>query len=113
MASRFPSPPAAPIMGPMVDVLRILLGVLVVASLVTIAAYVVLFFLAAIWTLIRGPRRDPLREELDQLLAEVLGPRCGGSDSQALAASPGGERAGDAEPGWDAPFSRVAWGRPW
>lgn len=86
----------------MVDVLRILLGVLMVASLATIAAYVVLFFLVAAWTLIRRPPHDPLGEELDQILAEVCESRSARHDTQALATSPGAERAGDA--GREAPF---------
>lgn len=57
----------------MVDVLRILLGVLMVASLVTIIAYVVIFLAVAAWTVLSSSRRDPLADELEDALAEILG----------------------------------------
>ncbi len=54
------------------DVPRVVLGVLVVASLATIAAFVVAFFAVAASTVRRRSRRDPLAEELDLILAEIV-----------------------------------------
>jgi hypothetical protein len=59
----------------MVEILRILLGVLVVASLATIVAYVVVFLGVAAWAVLTRSRRDPLADELDSVLAEIVGPR--------------------------------------
>ena len=64
----------------MVNVLHILLGVLVAASLVTIVAYAVIFVSIAAWTAVghgRSSRRDPLAVELDELLAELWALDCG------------------------------------
>lgn len=58
----------------MVEVLRIVLGVLVVASLATIVAYIVVFFGVAAWTALTSHRRDPLADELDRVLAGIVGP---------------------------------------
>jgi len=57
----------------MIDLLQIVLGVLVVASLATILAYVVIFLSVTVWTVLRhrGSRRDPLADELDAFLAEL------------------------------------------
>jgi len=59
----------------MVEVLRVLLGVLVVASLVTIAVYVLVSMAVAAMTVLGAGRRDQSIDELDQVLAEILGPR--------------------------------------
>ncbi|MDA8357385.1 MAG: hypothetical protein M0Z95_14080 [Actinomycetota bacterium] len=59
----------------MVDVLRIMLAVLVAASLTMIVAYVVVFLGMAAWTVFTSPRRDQLAEDLDRALAEIVGPR--------------------------------------
>lgn len=57
----------------MANVLRIVLGVLMVTSLVTIVAYAVIFFFVAAQTAFerRGSPRDPLADELDGFLAEL------------------------------------------
>jgi len=59
----------------MIDVLQIVLGVLVVASLATVLAYVVIFLSVTAWTVLRhrhrGSQRDPLADELDAFLAEL------------------------------------------
>jgi hypothetical protein len=55
----------------MVNVLDIALGVLIVASLVAIVAYAVIFLAVTAWTALRSPRRDPLTEEFDAFLAEL------------------------------------------
>ncbi|MHB1716999.1 MAG: hypothetical protein ACYCV5_06655 [Acidimicrobiales bacterium] len=57
----------------MIDVLSIVLGVLMVASLATILAYVVIFLSVTAWTVLRhrGSRRDPPADELDVFLAEL------------------------------------------
>lgn len=59
----------------MVEVLRIVLGVLVVVSLATIVAYALVFLAVAAWTVLTASRRDPLADELDRVLAEIVGPR--------------------------------------
>ncbi len=59
----------------MVEMLKIVLGVLVAASLATIVAYVLVFLGVAAWAVITRPHRDPLADELDQVLAEIVGPR--------------------------------------
>lgn len=56
----------------MVEALRVGLGVLVVASLIILVAYVVGFLAVVLWTVLRRSRRDPLAEELDQILDEIL-----------------------------------------
>lgn len=78
----------------MADLLRIVLGVLVVASLAAIVVYVVTFAAAAAWTVLASRRRDPLAEELDRVLAGVAGPQ--GSDAFAVehVRLPAAERAG-------------------
>lgn len=55
----------------MIEVLRILLGVLLITSLVTVVAYAVIFFAIAAWSALRAPRHDPLADELDAVLAEL------------------------------------------
>jgi hypothetical protein len=57
----------------MVEMLRVLLGVLVVASFGTIAVYVLVSVAAAASTLLGTVRRDRSADELDQVLAEILG----------------------------------------
>ena len=59
----------------MVEVLRILVGVLVVASFGHIAVYVFVSLAVAASTLVGAARRDRLADELDQVLIEILGPR--------------------------------------
>ncbi len=59
----------------MVEMLRVLLGVLVVASLVTIAFYVLVSVAVATATLLGARRHRRLTDELDQVLIEILGPR--------------------------------------
>lgn len=79
----------------MVAILHILLGVLVAASLATIVAYVLAFLGVAAWTVLTRSRCDPLRDELDGVLAEIVGPRVPG----VPAATPGGPLAGERPPG--------------
>lgn len=57
----------------MVEMLRVLLGVLVVASFGTIAVYVLVSVAVAASTLLGAVRRDRSADELDQVLAEILG----------------------------------------
>lgn len=57
----------------MVEMLRVLLGVLVVASFGTIAVYVLVSVAVAASTLLGTVRRDRPADELDQVLAEILG----------------------------------------
>ncbi|HLN04663.1 MAG TPA: hypothetical protein VK217_00185 [Acidimicrobiales bacterium] len=59
----------------MVESLRVLLGVLVVASFGAIAVYVLVSVAVAASTLLGTLRRDRSADELDQVLAEILGPR--------------------------------------
>jgi hypothetical protein len=57
----------------MVEMLRISLGVLVVASFGTIAVYVLVSVAVAASTLLGTVRRDRSADELDQVLAGILG----------------------------------------
>jgi hypothetical protein len=57
----------------MVEMLRVLLGVLLVASFGTMAVYVLVSVAAATSTLVATIRRDRSVDELDQVLAEILG----------------------------------------
>jgi hypothetical protein len=59
----------------MVEMFRVLLGVLVVASFGTIAVYVLVSVAVVFSTLLGTVRRDRSADELDQVLAEILGPR--------------------------------------
>jgi ABC-type uncharacterized transport system YnjBCD ATPase subunit len=59
----------------MVDMLRVLLGGLVVASFGIIAVYVLVSMAVAASTLIGTARHDRSADELDQVLAEILGRR--------------------------------------
>jgi hypothetical protein len=59
----------------MVELLRIVLGVLVVASLATIVVYVVAFVAVAAWAVLTSHRREPLADELDRVLAEIVEPQ--------------------------------------
>ncbi|MCL5445391.1 MAG: hypothetical protein ACYDEP_00180 [Acidimicrobiales bacterium] len=58
----------------MVEMLRIVLGTLLVASLAAIVVYVVVFFAVTIWVVFTKAPPDPLEGELDRVLAEILGP---------------------------------------
>jgi hypothetical protein len=57
----------------MVEMLRVSLGVLVVASFGTIAVYALVSVAAAASTLLGTLRRDRPGDELDQVLAGILG----------------------------------------
>jgi hypothetical protein len=57
----------------MVEMLRVVLGVVVVASFGTIAVYVLVSVAVAASTLLGTVRRDRPADELDQVLAEILG----------------------------------------
>jgi hypothetical protein len=84
-----------------VELLRIALEMLVVAALATIAAYAAFFVGVVAWTLLRRSRRDPLQDELDRLLAGILGPR----PTVPSVGQRGGEGPGDGEHGREAPFA--------
>jgi len=58
-----------------IETLRVLLGVLVVASFGTITVYALVSVTAAASTLVGTVRRDRSADELDQVLAEILGRR--------------------------------------
>lgn len=53
--------------------LRLLLEVLVVASLAVIASFMVMFVAVAAWTVGTARHRDPLAADLDEVLGEILG----------------------------------------
>ncbi len=53
----------------------VLFGVLVLASFGTVIVYALVSMTAVASTLIGTVRRDPLADELDQVLAEILGRR--------------------------------------
>ncbi len=57
----------------MVEALRVLLAAVVVVSLCVIAAYVIGFAVLSVVTVCRRGRPDPLREDLDRALEEILG----------------------------------------
>ncbi|HUZ21825.1 MAG TPA: hypothetical protein VMU75_14770 [Acidimicrobiales bacterium] len=57
------------------EVLRLVLGGMVVASLLTIVTYLCMFLAASASTVLRAHRRDRVTSELDEVLAEILGPR--------------------------------------
>ncbi len=57
----------------MVEMLRVSLGVLLVASFATIAVYVLVSAAVTTSTLLGTIRRDRSADELDQVLAEILG----------------------------------------
>ncbi len=57
----------------MVEMLGVLLGVLVVMSFGIIAVYVLVSVAVAASTLLGTVRRDRSADELDQVLAEILG----------------------------------------
>jgi hypothetical protein len=59
----------------MVEAFCAVLGALVVASLATIAVYVLVSVAVVASTLRVAARRRRLADELDQVLAEILGPR--------------------------------------
>ena len=66
----------------MVEVLRVVLGVSVVVSLLTIVCYGLLFLATAAGTVLGAQRRDPLADELDEFLAVILGPRTPGGSAE-------------------------------
>ena len=74
----------------MVEALRVLLTALVVVSLCVIAAYVVGFLAVTVATVHRRSRPDPLVEDLDRVLAEILGRS--GRPEPSVHRSPGGRR---------------------
>ncbi len=60
----------------MIEVLRVLVSVLIVASLLTIVGYLVVFLTVVAWTVLSRPGGSPgqaLADELDEVLAEILG----------------------------------------
>jgi len=57
----------------MTEMLRVSLGVLVVASFGTIAVYVLVSVTATASTLLSCVRRDRSADELDRVIAEILG----------------------------------------
>jgi hypothetical protein len=62
-----------------IEVLRVLVTALVVGSLVTIVGYALAFAAAAVRTLFAARRGSPLADELDRVLAEILGAQPYGS----------------------------------
>ena len=56
----------------MTEGFEIFLGVLVVASLATIVLYLITFVVAAVSTALLARRRDPLADELEQVLAGIF-----------------------------------------
>lgn len=60
-------------MGGVVEALGVFLAMLVVVSLLTIVAYVGVAVAVAVKTLRGSSRRDPLEEDLDRVLEEILG----------------------------------------
>jgi len=91
--------------GSMVEVLRIVLGGLVVVSLVAIVAYVVVFLVVAAWTVFTSSRRDPLADELDRVLAEIVGPQVPVAGPVVLACDPGDKPATQSEQSRLTPFA--------
>lgn len=59
----------------MIETILVLFGVLVVGSLAAIAVYVLASALVVVSTLRDAARQRRLAGELDQVLAEILGPR--------------------------------------
>ncbi len=57
----------------MVEALRAVLAVMLAVSLCLIAAYVVGFLVVSVVTVYRRVRPDPLYEDLDRALEEILG----------------------------------------
>jgi hypothetical protein len=74
----------------MVEALRVLLTALVGVSLCAIAAYVVGFIAVSVATVHRRSRPDPLLEDLDRALEEILGRS--GKPEPAVQRSRGGRR---------------------
>lgn len=101
VGSGFPSSRRRAENGCTAELLRIALEMLVVAALATIAAYAAFFVGVVAWTLLRRSRRDPLQDELDRLLAGILGPR----PTASPVGQRGGEGPGDGEHGREAPFA--------
>jgi hypothetical protein len=63
----------------MVEIVRVLAGVLVVASFGTLAVYVLVSTAVAASTLLGAFKHDRSAGELDQVLAEILGSRTPGT----------------------------------
>jgi hypothetical protein len=59
----------------MVEIIRFVLGGMVVASFVAIGVYVLVGAVITVSTLVGTVRRDRSADELDQFLTEILGPR--------------------------------------
>ena len=70
---RVPSARDAVHHGLVVEALRVLLEILAVVALCTIAVYVVGFVVVAVSTVVGRARLDPLSEDLDRVLGEILG----------------------------------------
>lgn len=64
---------------------------IVIAALGSIVAYVVVFGSVAVVTLLSAHRRDPLADELDHVLVDLLGPGAVGTGS-GPEQRPGGDR---------------------
>ena len=60
---------------PMGEFVQVVFTVVVVASLVAIIAYVMVFFVMVVLTLGQRPVHDPVAQDLDRILEEILGPR--------------------------------------
>ena len=61
----------------MVHVLGVFLAVLLAASFVMLALFVVTGVVVSVLTLLRAHRERQLAEELDEVLVEIVGPRTG------------------------------------
>lgn len=59
----------------MIDLARWAIGVLTILSLVAVVGYLVGFGILVAWVLAFGSKRDPLEEELDAFLEQLLGRR--------------------------------------
>ena len=58
----------------MIEVMRLVLASVVAITLMTIVAFGALFVAMMLWT-VRHPQKDPVVEDLDRVLLELLGPR--------------------------------------
>ncbi len=60
--------------GYVVDVLRVVGGIVIVASLLVTVCYAVCCVGVALWSVVqRRPAADPMAEELDRVLDDILG----------------------------------------
>jgi hypothetical protein len=57
----------------MFEVLRVVATTLVVGSLAMLVGYALAFAGIAVWTVVDARRRPTLADELDRVLAEILG----------------------------------------